>query len=226
MGSDLKIWNWMVPGMAAGLLFGLVLWLGSLGTETAGYCALALVPVMLVLVLQTVSGHRAYYRQVEVDQLSQKRTALADSAEVRLFEACRGMHPEAVRMLLKHRLEVWRIKEMPAQDLLLAVLDADPRITLPFLEYVLQHSNPFSIMPKRLLSDKAHSFDPRGVVGDYEQYDALQALLERRGWLTAGYGNQPGQWIEPWNPDLVARRFGVDASAEAEEAQPVDEVSK
>lgn len=120
-------------------------------------------------------------------------------------------------MLLKHRIEVWRIKELPSQDLLLPILDADPRITLPFLEHVLRNSNPFSIMPKRMLSDKSHSFDPRGVVTDYDQYDALHKLLEGRMWLTAGFGNQPGQWIEPWNPELIARRFGVTLYEEEED---------
>jgi len=218
MNGDLKVWSWMAPGLAAGCLFGLVLWLGSLGTATGGYCAASLAVVILVLVLQSVSGHRAFYRQVEVDQLSQKRTALADSAEVRLAEFMRGMHPETVRLFLKHRLEVWRIREMKGEELYTMVLDADPRINLKFLDYVMKNSNPFALMPKRLLSDKAHSFDPMGVVSDYEQYDALCKLMIGRGWVTEGHGGQPPMWIEPYNPELVSLRFGL---ALFEEEEPV-----
>ena len=80
-------------------------------------------------------------------------------------------------------------------------------------------------MPKRMLSDKSYSFDPMGVVTDYEQYDALVALMQRRGWVTEGYGNQPAVWIEPWKPELAARRFGIVLFERAEEdAQPVNEV--
>lgn len=216
-----NMWSWMAPAMGAGGVFVLAVWISRSPVDLAQYCAGSLALVMLVLILQGMAGFRAYYRGIETAQFEARRRAQADTAEVRLFDACRGMHPEAVRLLFKHRLEVWRIREMPAPELLLAVLDADPRITLNFLEYVLEHSNPFALMPKRMLSDKAHSFDPRGVVTDYEQYDALHALLERRDWLTAGFGNQPGQWIEPMNPELVARRFGItferEAAAEAVE---------
>lgn len=214
--NEMKSWSWVIPGIVAGLLLGAAAWMVGQWSEAGMYCAGSLVFAAVVLMLQAVGGYRAFFRQVEVDQLSQRRSALADTAENRLADALRGMHPETVRLLFKHRLEVWRIKEMPSQELLLPVLDADPRITLPFMEYVLRNSNPFSIMPKRMLNDKAHSFDPRGVVRDYEQYDALHRLLEGRMWLTAGFGNQPGQWIEPWNPDLVARRFGVSLEEEAE----------
>lgn len=212
--EEFRAWKWMVPGAGFAGLFMTILFLRDIGTSLAMYCGGGVVIVMVILAAQTAAGFRAYYRQVDVDQLTARRRALADTAEVRLFEASQGMHPEALRLLLKHRLEVWRIKEMPSQDLLLPVLDADPRITLPFMEYVLRHSNPFSIMPKRMLNDKAHSFDPRRVVTDYEQYDALHKLLEGRMWLTAGFGNQPGQWIEPWNPELLARRFGISLSDE------------
>jgi hypothetical protein len=189
------------------------------------YCAGSLIFVVVLLIVQTISGYRAYYRQIEVDQLSQKRTALADTAEVRLAEFMRQMHPETVRLFLKHRLEVWRVREMAGNELVTWVLDADPRINHEFVEYVLRHSNFYNLMPKRLFNDKSYKFDPMGVVTDYEQYDALVALMQRRGWITDGHGNQPPVWIEPWKPELAARRFGLDISAEEGE-QPVDEVQK
>lgn len=221
MSYELKLWNWILPGIAAGLLLGLATWMSQSQIGMAVYCAGSLFFVAVILLVQAFSGYRAFYRQIEVDQLSQKRTALADTAEVRLAEFMRGMHPETVRLFLKHRLEVWRVREMKGYELVTWVLDADPRINHEFVEHVLRHSNFYNLMPKRLLSDKSYQFDPMGVVTDYEQYDALIALMQRRGWVTEGYGNQPPAWIEPWKPELAARRFGLDISAEEDE-QPVD----
>lgn len=209
MVYELKLFNWLIPGVLAGFMLGFALWLSQSELDMALYCAGSFFFVAVLLLVQAFSGYRAFYRQVEVDQFSQKRTALADTAEVRLAEFMRGMHPETVRLFLKHRLEVWRIREMRGEELYTMVLDADPRINLKFLDHVMKRSNPYSLMPKRLLSDKAHSFDPMGVVTDYEQYDALAALLQRRGWVTEGHGGQPPMWIEPWKPEIVALRFGL-----------------
>jgi len=219
---EISMWKWMGPALAAAGLFGVVLWLGELDVPYAGYCASSALVVLVVLCVQALAGFRAFYRQIEVDQLSQKRTALADTAEVRLAEFMRGMHPETVRLFLKHRLEVWRVREMKGHELVTLVLDADPRINHQFVEYVLRHSNFYNLMPKRLFNDKSYKFDPMGVVTDYEQYDALIALMQRRGWVTEGFGNQPPAWIEPWKPELAARRFGLEISADEDE-QPVDD---
>lgn len=212
--DELRPWKWLAPGLMACALLFFQLMLNDIarrsGTTLFMLCGYGTFPMIALLLVQAWAGFRAYYRQIETDQFVSRRSAQANTAEVRLFEASRGMHPEALRLLLKHRIEVWRIKELPAQDLLLAVLDADPRITLPFLEYVLRNSNPYSIMANRTLSDKAHTHDPRGLFTDYQQYKALHELMERRGWLTTAFGNQPGQWIEPWNPELVARKFGIE----------------
>lgn len=221
MSYELKPWNWLTPGIAAGLLLGLAAWMSQSQIGMAVYCAGSLLFIAVILLVQAFSGYRAFYRQIEVDQLSQKRTALADTAEVRLAEFMRQMHPETVRLFLKHRLEVWRVREMNGNELVTWVLDADPRINHEFVEYVLRHSNFYNVMPKRLFSDKSYKFDPMGVVTDYEQYDALIALMQRRGWVTEGHGNQPPVWIEPWKPELAARRFGLDISA-AEDEQSVD----
>jgi hypothetical protein len=218
---ELKMWNWLAPGIVAGLLLGLAMFFGGSDVTGAEYCAGALVFVVVLLFVQTISGYRAFYRQIEVNQFSQKRTALADTSEVRLAEFMRQMHPETVRLFMKHRLEVWRIKEMRGEELFTLVLDADPRINMKFLEYVLRHSNPYALMPKRVLNDKAKTFDPLGVVTDYEQYDALASLMMRRGWVTDGFGGQPPVWIEPWRPELVARRFGLDIFDEVDDRQDV-----
>jgi hypothetical protein len=210
MVRDLRMMNWMLPGVVAGLLLGLATWMSRSTLEMASYCAGSLLFAALILLVQAFSGYRAFYRQIEVDQFSQKRTALADTAEVRLAEFMRGMHPETVRLFLKHRLEVWRVREMGANELVTWVLDADPRVNWTFVEHVLRNSNPYNVMAKRFLNDKAHSFDPLKVVTDYEMYDALVELLQRRGWVTEGHGGMPPVWIEPWKPELVARKFGLD----------------
>ncbi len=207
---ELKVWNWLAPGIFSGAFLFAALFMASADLYGAQYCAGALFFAAVLLFVQTVSGYRAFYRQIEVDQLSQKRTALADTPEVRLAEMIRQMHPETVRLFFKHRLEVWRVKEMKGSELVTWVLDADPRINWMFFEYVLKRSNFYALMPKRMLSDKAHSFDPMRVVTDYEMYDALVEMLMRRGYVTQGFGNQPPVWIEPWKPELVARKFGIE----------------
>ena len=223
MMTDFRTWKWMVPGLAASILLALQLWISDLAAQDAGsplsYCGYATVPMMLILCLQAWAGFRAYYRQIDVDQLTSKRNALATTAEIRLFEATKNMHPDAVRLLLKHRMAVWRIRETPINELADWVLDADPRVHYRFVEFVLLNSNFYNIYPKNRLNDKARSFDPTGVVTDYEQYDAFVALLQNRLMLTEAYGNQPGLWIEPWKPELVARHFGVVFEADEKEEE-------
>lgn len=221
-----RMWSWLIPGVGAGFLFVAVLFIGARGDVNAQYCGGGMLVVMALLFVQAWAEFRSAYREEEVRQFVEKRHALADTAENRLADALRGMHPETVRQFFRHRIEVWRTMEMGKDELFLAVLDADPRITYSFLEHVLRHSNFYALMPKRLLSDKAHRFDPRRLFTDYEQYDALTGLFERRGWLTAGYGNQPGAWIEPWNPGLVARKFGITLEAEDDEAAESEIVEK
>lgn len=218
---EFRSWKWMVPGMAAPILLVLQLWINGwaeqAGVPSLYQCAWATVPIMAILAVQAAAGFRAYYRQIDVDQLSMKRNALATTAEIRLFEAARGMHPEAVRMLLKHRLMIWRIRETPIGELVDFVLDADPRVHYRFVEFVLLNSNFYSIYPKNRLNDKSRSFDPTKAVTDYEQYEAFITLLQSRTMLTEAYGNQPGLWIEPWKPELVARHFGIVLEAEENE---------
>lgn len=219
---EFRTWKWMVPGMAAPILLVLQLWINNwadgAGAPGAKLCGFATLPMMMILLVQAWAGFTAYYRQIEVDQLSTKRNALATTAEIRLFEATKGMHPETVRLLLKHRMAVWRIRETSVDQLADWVLDADPRVHYRFVEFVLINSNFYSIYPKNRLNDKSRTFDPTGVVTDYEQYDAFVQLLQNRLMLTEAYGNQPGLWIEPWKPELVARNFGV--TLEVEEDEP------
>lgn len=210
-------WKWMVPVFCLACLLIAQVWATKNQAELAGYCLIGTVPVAVMLAAQSAAMFWAYYSQVMTDQFVARRRALADTAEGRLFESSRMMHPEAVRLLLLHRRMVWRIKETPIDELIDWVLDADPRVHVRFVEYVLRNSNPYALMEKRRLSDKAHTFDSEKLVTDYEQYDAFVAVLQRRSMLTEAFGSQAGQWIEPWNPELAARRFGIVDLFEAEQ---------
>lgn len=218
--NDTRTWKWLVPGMLAPILLVLQLWINDWAVRAnvsqAFLCGFATWPMMALCAVQAWAGFRSYYRQIDVDQFVARKEAEANTAEVRLFDRARGMHPEAVRLLLKHRTMVWRIRETPLTELVDWVLDADPRVHFAFVEHVLEHSNFYAIMPKNLLSDKSHSFDPTMKATDYEQYDAFIKLCQHRGMLTEAFGNQPGQWIEPWSPELVGRRFGVILNVEEE----------
>jgi hypothetical protein len=199
----------MLPAVGlAGLLMAQI-WISAEGEGPWLYCIYGNVPVMLILAAQSLAMFYAYYTALYTNQFVARRRALAENAETRLFEMARMMHPEAVRLLLMHRKVVWRIKQTPLKELVDWVLDADPRVHVGFVEYVLQHSNFYALMPKHDLSDKSHSFDSERLVTDYEQYDAFVTILQRRGMLTQAFGNQAGQWIDPWNPELAARQFGI-----------------
>jgi hypothetical protein len=181
------------------------------------WCNYLVYGLMPVFGLQAWAAYQAYYRHLAVEDFINKRTAETTTAETRLAEMTRSMHPDAVRMLLMHRKMVWRIKEVKMGDLVDWVLDADPRVHIRLVEYVLKHSNLFAMMPmNNHFSDKAYSFDPGKLVTDYEQYRAFHQLLINRMMATEALGNQAGQWIEPWNPELVARNFGVDLGDEEE----------
>lgn len=217
--NELTMWKWLVPAGLVPLLGGAAMWLGEF--DGFLYCASALVGLMAIFAVQGWAGFRAYFRELESVQYERKHTALANTAEVRLFEMARTMHPQTVQLLLKHRREVWRIRESKDIENVTWVLDADPRINVMFVEHVLRNSNPYSMMAKRMLNDKSRGFDPLGVVTDYEQYDAFEALCKRRGYLTDGFGNMPGVWVEPWKPELVAKRFGLSLVDEVEEEEAV-----
>ena len=213
-GGNPRVWKWMVPAMLAPCFLVLQLWI-NLYAERARwpgleFCGFATVPIMAILAIQAGAGFRAYYREIETMQFVDRRNAMATTAEIRLFEMAKLMHPETVRLLLHHRKMVWRIRETSLHELVDWVLDADPRVHVEFVEYVLKNSTQWSMMPKHgFLSDKAYDFDSQRLTTDYEQYDGLHKVLMNRGMATDALGNQAGLWIEPWNPELVARHFGI-----------------
>jgi hypothetical protein len=138
-----------------------------------------------------------------------------------MFEAAKGMHPDAVKYLVVQRRTLWRLRYVPASELVDWVLDEAPSVHVGFVEFVLDHSTELAVMPKSMLSQGSKHFDPDGLISDYEQYDMLILLMQQKLYCTAAFGNQAPKWISPWRPDLLRRRLGVDEgmmNAVAEEA--------
>jgi len=220
-GNNPRVWKFMVPGVGAAAVLMLQMWIGGSGKPWMQlYCAYATVPVMILLAVQCVVMFWAYYARIFNDEFVERRRALSTTAETKLFEMARLMHPETVKLLLMHRKTKWRIKEAKVNELVDWVLDADPRIRFEFVEYVLVNSNDYAMMPMGRLSDKSFQFDPDRLINDYDQYRAFHKLLMNRMMVTDALGNQAGQWIEPWNPELVARQFGIALVEEVEAPQP------
>lgn len=209
-GGNPRVWKWMVPALFIPCILAAQLLINSQAEAWMQYFVFGSVFVMVILLVQAIAMFRAYYAEIWTNQFVERRNALSTTSETRLFEMARMMHPETVKLLLMHRKVKWRIKESHINEMVDWVLDADPRIRVEFVEYVLKNSTQWAMMPKHgYLSDKAHEFDPDHLVTDYQQYDAFHQLLINRAIATDAFGNQPGQWIEPWMPELVARQFGI-----------------
>jgi hypothetical protein len=207
--NEPRIWKWMVPALLSPCPLILQLWLNQAGIPELLLCSFATLPAVMILAIQAAAGFGAYYREIEVRQLVEKRNALATTPETRLLELGHLMHPETVRLLLANRQVAWMIPETPQDELVDFRLEADPRVRWTFVEYMLRNSNDYSLMPKNRLGDKSYVFDKRKLVTDYQQYDAFFRILLNRGIVTEAHGNQPGLFIEPWNPARVARQFGI-----------------
>lgn len=219
--NDPRAWKWLVPAIVMVALAPLGIWINMVaerdGWPWLMWCNCLVVGTMPILGVQAWAAFVAYFRHLEVEDFAERRNSMSTTAEVRLFEMARTMHPDTVGLLLAHRKMKWRIKEAKQSDLVDWVLDADPRIRVEFVEYLLEHSTQYAMMPINKLSDGAHHFDPDKLVTDYEQYRAYHRLLINRLIATEALGSQPGQWIEPWTPELVARQFGIELSTDAEE---------
>jgi hypothetical protein len=221
MNNDPRVWKWLVPAVGAVALVPLGMWINMIASRDGWpwllWCNCLVVGMMPLLGIQAWAAFTAYYRHLDVEDFSQRRAALSTTAEVRLFEMARTMHPDTVGLLLAHRKMKWRIKEAKQSDLVDWVLDADPRIRVEFVEYLLEHSTPYAMMPISRLSDGAYHFDPDKQVTDYQQYRAFHTILINRMMATESLGSQPGQWIEPWTRELVARQFGIGLAEEVED---------
>jgi len=215
---DPKVYKWLVPGMAMVAMIPLAGWSNMIAERNSWqwmlWCSAFLFGCMPILGIQAWAAFAAYYRRAEVQDFVDKRNALANTAEVRQFEYARTMHPETVKLLLIQRKTIWRVKEMKASESVDWVLDADPSVRVAFVEYFLQNSTRVKLFSMNMLSDGAYQFDPNKLVKDYDQYRGFHRILMNRGMATEAFGNQPGQWIDPWVPELVAAHFGVTLEAD------------
>lgn len=212
-GGNPRNWKWMTPACAIGAVLMAQMWANAEGTPwMQAYCIFGSGPLLIILFAQSLAGFWSYYSQLFTEQFLERRRAMTTTSETKLFEMARTMHPETVKLLLMHRKTKWRIKEAKVNELVDWVLDADPRVRYEMVEYILVNSNQYAMMPMGRLSDKSFEFDPDRLVNDYDQYRAFHRLLINRGMATEALGNQAGQWIEPWTPELVARQFGIGLS--------------
>lgn len=201
-------WKWMVP---AGLITPCVVW-WKLAWVDWGWDEWAMIPLGLagVLVIAFVLNLWLYGQRRWADLYLDVQSARNATPEVRMMEAAKSMHPEAVKALLVHRRTIWRIKYIPKKETVDWILDEASNVHAGFVDYVLDHSQGISLMPKRYLSEGSTQYDPDGVVTDYEQYDALLFLMQQKMMVTQAFGNQAPHFLPPWNVELLRKRFGLD----------------
>jgi hypothetical protein len=210
--NEPRVWKWLVPGVAMVLMIPLAGWTNMVAVRNGWgwWCSAFWVGVMPILGIQAWAGFRAYYGRLETENFVDRQNALAMSRDVKMFEYARTMHPETVRQLLLLKKIVWRVKAGKPGEVADWILDEDPRVRVRFVEYVLRNSGVDRLMPMNgFLSDKSYSFDEGKVVSDYDQYRAFHAVLINLGMATDAFGNQSGQIIPPWTPELIAARWGI-----------------
>jgi len=208
----------MIPAM---MLAPCMVWWNNWVMKGGAWKELALVPLILIFVLFAAAALNfvLYLYEHWADIYATVQTARNSTPEVRMFEAAKGMHPQAVEALLIHRRAIWRIKYVPLRDVADWILDESPSVHAGFVDFVLDHSGNGSVMPKRMLSDRSKQFDPEGIITDYQQYDDLIFLLQQKLMCTQAFGNQAPQWLAPWTAELVRHRFGLDGDQYVVEEQ-------
>jgi hypothetical protein len=206
--SGPRNWKWMVP---AALVSPLAVWFGAWWGKP-GWSEWAVVPLCMagILSVATVVNLWLYAQRRWADVYADVQVVRNSTPEVRMMEAAKGMHPDAVKALLVHRRTIWRIKYIPKRDTVDWILDEAPTVHAGFVDFVLDHSNHVSLMAKHGLSEGSTKFDPDGIVTDYQQYDDLLWLMQQKLMVTQAFGNQAPHFLPPWNVELLQRRFGLD----------------
>ena len=200
----------MVPGTVGIVL--VVAGLESMSRDQAWYWWTILFGVAGICLVAALENLWARVADDWANNWVNVRSEMNATPEVRMFEAAKGMHPDAVRALLIHRRTVWRVKYIPLKDVVDWIMDEAPNVHAGFVDYVLDRSNG-TIMSKRLLSEGSKSFDPDGLVTDYQQYDDLIKLMQRKLMITGAYGNQGPKIIPPWTLETIRHWFGLDGAA-------------
>lgn len=208
-------WKWLVPGA---LVSPCLVWWSQWEMAEGWQRDWALVPMTLTILLgiAAVVNLVLYVYYYSSQFYSDTTTSQNNTPDVRMFEAARGMHPDAVKALLVHRRTIWRLKYIPIKDLVDWVLDEAPNVHAGFVDFVFDNSSSVSLMPKRMLSQGSKQFDPDDIVTDYEQYDHLVLLMQQKLMITKAFGNQAPQWIPPYTKELARHRFGLDEAVHEE----------
>ena len=211
MFSEPRNWKWMVPG-------GMTVILLAVYGQTRSWGGWSNIWLGLAIICGLAGGMNLllYAYQHAGDIAADVWGARFSTPEVRMFEAAKGMHPEAVKALLTQRRVLWRIKYVAQSDLVDWILDEAPSVHVGFAEFVFEHSSMDTLMPISMLSEGAYLFDPDKLITDRQQYNDLLLLLQQKLMVTQAYGNQSAKWISPWNPQTIRRRFGLDDDGEAE----------
>ena len=220
--NEPRNWKWMVP---AALVGPCLWWWNDWSMSGDPWKELAIIPAVLmaILIISAVMNLILYAIHHWSQEYADVQAVRNSTPEVRMFEAAKGMHPDAVKILLVHRRSIWRIKYVPMKDVVDWIFDELPTVHAGFVDFVIDHSSVRSVMSKGLLSQGSKQFDPEGMVTDYEQYDDLLHYLQAKLICTQAFGNQAPQWLPPWNPDLVRHQFGLDGAPYAVEEEGISE---
>lgn len=211
--SEPRNWKWMVPAVVGLVLF---VWWGTLPMEVGDW---AWIPLGMALIcwIGAVMNFALYYGEGWSSIVTSLWSARFQTPEVMMFEAAKGMHPEAVRLLLTQRRIVWRTRYVPQKDLVDWVLDDVPSVHVGFARFILEHSTSMALMPKRMLSENSFGFDPDGKITDRQQYDDLVKFMQAKLMVTEAFGNQAPMFVPPWKPEDLMWRFGIVNTDEVEE---------
>ena len=207
-------WKWALPAVCVPVEFLLALWL--LPSLWSG------VPLFMLFVcaLMAINNFQRYNREWKTSIFEREQAALAETPVTKLADALQQMHPDAEKLLNKFAMRTaWQVKvDLKSGDREFVLAGAN--VHYAFIQFVLDHSNPVSLMPKRLLSEGSKKFDPDGLMTDYEQYDAFQQWLVSQLVVTRPFGdNHPCMFLPPWNVDLLAERMGFNGMIELEQPE-------
>lgn len=210
----------MVPAMLTPIVGGLGAWWMTAGETWLKFIGFVLISWACVLLYAAFKNCNEYFAEGNIQRFERKQHALAITPVTLMAQALPGLHPDAVKVLNKFGVRtVYQVKvDMKKGDRDWILLGTN--VHFGFIQYVLDHSNPRSLMPKRMLSDGSRRFDADGLVTDYEQYDELQQWLIARMIITRPFGdNSPSMFLPPWNPDLVKEKMGFSGPVDLEDAE-------
>lgn len=206
-----RTWKWAVPGFLALALGYWGMKLSAMSSQRSIGVFMVIAALFLAAICATIWWERVSTHQEELHR--QRREADAITPTGMILESAKGVHPETYRLALGERARRWGLvsgtKSLTGEPY--AVLMSRPRVTDAFLVHFLRMSNEQTYMPKRMLSENDHSFDPRRIVTSYEMYDDLESLLVEELKATRPFGNnKPGYWLGEWEPYAAGLDFGVD----------------